>query len=91
MYHICVAPHYIYIFKFVSFAQRSTQGGGTVGLQPPQHPQSRNLENTDFVDRMISKVLRYFPFNRKQSLKTTDDWYSRILTNKLIKLKKTRR
>jgi hypothetical protein len=39
---------------------------------------------------MISKVLCDFPFSQNQPLKSADDWYIRILKNKLIKLKKTR-
>jgi hypothetical protein len=56
------------------------------GLQRPQFPENRNLKNTDFVDTMTSNVLRDFPFNRNQPLKPADDWYIRILKNKLIKL-----
>jgi hypothetical protein len=37
---------------------------------------------------MISKVLRDFPFSRKQPLISADDQYIRMLKNKLIKLKK---
>jgi hypothetical protein len=40
---------------------------------------------------MISQVVRDFPFSRNQPLKSADDQYIRILKNKLIKLKKTRR
>jgi hypothetical protein len=37
---------------------------------------------------MISKVLRDFPFNLTQPLKVADDYYTRILKNKLIQLRK---
>jgi hypothetical protein len=37
---------------------------------------------------MISKVLLNLPFSRNQPLKLADDQYTRILKNKLIKLKK---
>jgi hypothetical protein len=37
---------------------------------------------------MISEVLHDLPFSRNQPLKSADDWYMRILKNKLIKLKK---
>jgi hypothetical protein len=40
---------------------------------------------------MISKVLRDLPFSRNQPLKSGDDYHIRILKNKLIKLKKTKR
>jgi hypothetical protein len=47
---------------------------GATGLQPPPHtPQNRNLKNTDFVDIMISKVLRDLPFSRNQTMKSADD------------------
>jgi hypothetical protein len=44
----------------------------------------------DIVAVMISKVLRDLPFSRNQPLKSADDYYIRILKNKLIN-KKTRR
>jgi hypothetical protein len=37
---------------------------------------------------MILEVLRDFAFSRNQPLKSTDEYYIRILKNKLIKLKK---
>jgi hypothetical protein len=36
----------------------------------------------------MSNVLRDFPFSQNQPLKSADDWYIRILKNKLVKLKK---
>jgi hypothetical protein len=54
----------------------------------PQTTENWNLRNTDFVDLVISEVLRDFPFSRNQPLKSADDEYIRILKNKLIKLKK---
>ena len=36
-------------------------------------PQNRNLTKTDFVDTMISKVLRDFPFSLSQRVKSADD------------------
>jgi hypothetical protein len=68
---------------------RSPGGGGLPGCNPP-NPQNRNLKSSGFVDIMVSKVLRDFPFSRNQSLKSADDQYVRILKNirKLIKLKK---
>jgi hypothetical protein len=64
------------------------RGGGATGLQPFQN---QNLKNTHFVDIMISKVLRDLPFSRNQPLKSADEQYIRIMKNKLIKFKKTRR
>jgi hypothetical protein len=43
------------------------------GLQPPKTPQNRNLKNTDFVDIIVSKVLRGLPSSRNQPLKSADD------------------
>jgi hypothetical protein len=43
------------------------------GCSPAQTPQNRNLKNTDFVDIMISKALRDFPFSQNQPLKSADD------------------
>jgi hypothetical protein len=37
---------------------------------------------------MIPKVLRDLPFSRNQPLKSADEYYIRILKNKLMKLKK---
>jgi hypothetical protein len=48
----------------------------------PNSPKNRNLKNTGFVDIMISKAVRDLPS------KSADDWYTGILKNKLIKLKK---
>jgi hypothetical protein len=59
------------------------RGGGLPGYSP-QNSQNRNFKNTDFVDIMISKVLRDLPFSRNQPLKSADDQYIRILKNKLI-------
>jgi hypothetical protein len=67
--------------------QGRTQGRG-VAAPPNPPPQNRNLKNTDFADIMISKDLRDFPFSRNRPLKSADDYYIRILKNKVIKLKK---
>jgi hypothetical protein len=64
------------------------KGGGVPGCSPAPKPKFK--KNTDFAD-IVSKVLRDLPFSRKHSLKSADDQYIRILKNKLIKLKKTRR
>jgi hypothetical protein len=54
---------------------------------PPNKPAKPKLKKK-FVDIMISDVLCDFPFSQDQPLKSADDWYRRILKNKLIKLKK---
>jgi hypothetical protein len=59
--------------------------GGATGLQPSNPPKPK-LKEIYFVDIMISKVLRDFPFSRNQPLKTADDRYVRILKNTLVKL-----
>jgi hypothetical protein len=51
------------------------------------NPQYQNLKNANLVDIMVSKVLCEFPFIRNRPLRPADDWYIRILKNKLIKLK----
>ena len=48
-------------------------GGGCRAESSPHTPQNRNLKNTDFVDIVISHVLRDFPFSRNQPLKSADD------------------
>jgi hypothetical protein len=51
-----------------------TRGGGCRAAgPPPQIPENLNLKNTDFVDVVISKVLRDLPFRRRQPLKSADD------------------
>jgi hypothetical protein len=66
---------------------RGAPKGGCWGAAPPK-PKNQDLKNTDYVDVMISNVLRDLPFSRNQPLKLVDNWYIRILRNKLIKLKK---
>jgi hypothetical protein len=51
-------------------------------------PKPKFKKNTDFVGIIIYKVLRDLPFSRNQPLNSADEWYIRILKNKLIKLKK---
>jgi hypothetical protein len=58
------------------------------GLQCLQTHKTKIWKNTDFVDIMISEVLRDLPFSRNQPLVSADDQYIIILKNKLIKLKK---
>jgi hypothetical protein len=48
-------------------------------------PQNINIRNTDFVDPMISNVLRELPLIRNQPRKPADDYYNRILKNKMKK------
>jgi hypothetical protein len=49
------------------------KAGSAAGLQSPQAPRNRNLKNTDFVDIMISEVLRDLPFSQNHPLKSADD------------------
>jgi hypothetical protein len=54
--------------------QKKARGApGGAATAPPQTPENRNLKNTDFVDIMISKVLRDLPFSRNQPLISVDD------------------
>jgi hypothetical protein len=70
--------------------QGRIQEGGDCRAAAPLNPSRRNLENADFLDTVVSKVLRDLPFRRNQPLKSADDEYFRVLTNKLLK-QKTRR
>jgi hypothetical protein len=63
------------------------QRGWAAGVQSLQKPQKRNLKKTDFVD-IISKILHDLSSSLNQPQKSNDDWYIRILKNKLIKFKK---
>jgi hypothetical protein len=54
---------------------------------PPKLPKTE-IQKTQFLDIMISEVLRGLPFCRNQPLKSADDQYIKILRNKLINLKK---
>jgi hypothetical protein len=68
---------------------RGAPNGGCRAAAPT--PPKPKFKKRDFVDIVISSVLRDFPFSRNQPLKSADDQCIRILKNKLIKLKKTRR
>jgi hypothetical protein len=68
--------------------QMAHWSGGVCLVATPPNSQNWNLKNADFVNIMISKVLRSFPINRNQALRWTDDWYIRILKNKVMKFKK---
>jgi hypothetical protein len=55
-------------------AKQGTTERGAARLQPPpQNPQDQNLQNTYFVDVMISKVWGFFPFSRNEPLNLADD------------------
>jgi hypothetical protein len=66
------------------------RGWGVMGYRPanPPPPKNLNIKTICFVGIRISKVLRDLLFGRNQPLKSADDWYLRILKNKLIKLNK---
>ena len=57
------------------------QRAGEGGLQPPTQIEEL-IKKTDFVDTMISIVLRDLPFSQSQPLKTADDYYIAIAKNK---------
>jgi len=61
-----------------------TKGARLSGCRP-QTPQNRNFEDKDYVDTMLSEVLRDLPFSRNQPLKSADVPYIRVLKKKLIK------
>jgi hypothetical protein len=52
---------------------RARAQGGSSRATVAQTPQNRNFKNTDFVDTIVSKVLRDLPFSRNQPLKSADD------------------
>jgi hypothetical protein len=51
----------------------SIEHGASKGGSCRPSPQNRNLKNTDFVDMVISKVLRDLPIGRNQLLKLADE------------------
>jgi hypothetical protein len=57
-------------------------GKGLPSCSPPPPQMEIKTKNTDFVDTIISNVLRDLPFSRNQPLKSADDWYIRILNDK---------
>jgi hypothetical protein len=44
-----------------------------VGVGAAAPPQKKNLNNTDFVDTILSKFLRDLSFSLNQPLKSADD------------------
>jgi hypothetical protein len=53
-----------------------TEGGGgerAAGVQPPKTPKDQNLKSPNFVDILMSEVLRDFLFSRNQPLRSADD------------------
>jgi hypothetical protein len=53
--------------------------GGVPGCDLP--PPPNEIKKTDFVDIIISKILRDLHFSLNQPLKSADDWYIGILKN----------
>jgi hypothetical protein len=64
--------------------KRGTQGERGCWAAVSQTVQQQNLNDTDFIYTKIPNVLHVLPFNKNQPLKKADDWYIRILKNKLI-------
>ena len=62
---------------------------GKAAWSNPPKPPKIEIKEIGFVD-IISELLHDLPFSRNQPLKSADDWYIRILKNKLIKLKKNK-
>jgi hypothetical protein len=58
----------IHFITSVISKQGRTQGGGgcLATAPPPQTPETDIKKNTDFVETMVSKVLRGFPFSRNR-------------------------
>jgi hypothetical protein len=53
--------------------RRAHPKGRAAGLQPPQTSKTEKHKNTDFVDIMISEVLRALPLSQNQALESADD------------------
>jgi hypothetical protein len=70
--------------KLISLFQGRNQRG-LPGCSPPPNHLKLKIKKTDFVDIILSKVLRDFHFSRNQPLKLADENCIRILKNKLMK------
>jgi hypothetical protein len=68
----------------ILLASNNTKGRGHTHERCCQVAATTNqkLRNTYFVD-MIQDVLRDLAFSRNRSLKLAEDWYIRILKNKI--------
>jgi hypothetical protein len=55
----------------VFYISPTQEGNGSRAAAPP--PRKLNLKNTDFVDTMISKSVRYLRFSLNQPPKSADD------------------
>jgi hypothetical protein len=66
--------------------QWRTQGGKCQAAARTLPPSIEVLKNTDFVDTMISNLLRDFAFSQSQYLIPVDDSYIRRLKNKMKNL-----
>jgi hypothetical protein len=63
--------------------------GRLPGCSPhPPKATKLKLKNTDFVNIMISKVLRDLPLSQNQPLKSVDDRYIRNSKNKITKTRR---
>ena len=65
---------------YVTESSRCAPKGEAAGMQPPSHIE---IKSTDFVDTMISKVLRDLTFSLNQPLKSARDLYIGILKHKI--------
>jgi hypothetical protein len=74
---VCLIPTPLFSVFFRFYQARRQRGAA--GLYSPHITL---LKTTDFVDTMITNVLRDLPFSRNQPLKSADDWYIGILKNK---------
>ena len=69
------------ISKKAVVAHWGTQGGRRLPGCSPPCPNEIKKKHTDFVDPMISKVLRDLRFSLHQPLKSADNWYIGMLKN----------
>ena len=60
-----------FITSVISKQGRTQGGGGCRATAPPKPPKPTFKKNTDFVETMVSKVLRGFPFSRNRLMSST--------------------
>jgi hypothetical protein len=60
------------LFYGTNVSDRGAPKGGLPGCSPPNTPKLK-FKNTDFVNTMISRVLRDLPCSQIQPLKSADD------------------
>ena len=70
----------------ITNGRRAPKGALKVWTTPHPPKKTEIFKNTDFVDAMISHVLRDLLFSRNQQVKSADNYYITILKNKIQNL-----